>query len=296
VATPPVGPDARRALSPLERILAEAKRLPMMPAAVLRLFALARDEKSGAADVEAAIRPDVTLAASVLRLANSPVYGLVRKVTDLRMAVSLLGSRRLCDIAASAHLLRIATDQLHGYEVGAKAFWTHCSAVALLAERLASRIGVAQGQQVFMCGLLHDIGKIAVSLAWLEQPFELCTPAEGSRGDLLAAERVALGTDHAEVGSALVDTWRLPRIVSQTAQWHHAPELCPEEARETAMVVHVANGLAHEMGHGASRTEVSGLFDPKIMDILGLNPHMLEQVSTDTTDVIQAAARLHSGR
>ncbi|MBN1612168.1 MAG: HDOD domain-containing protein [Polyangiaceae bacterium] len=293
---PPTAPDSQRSVPPLERILAEAKRLPTMPAAVLRLFALARDERAGAADVEAAIRPDVTLSASVLRLANSPVYGMVRKVTDLRMAVSLLGSRRLCDVAASAHLLRIATDRLHGYEVAAKAFWTHCSAVALLAEALARRIGAAQGQQVFMCGLLHDIGKIAVSLAWLEQPFELGAPLEGSRADLLAAERVELGTDHAEVGGALLETWRLPAAVCHTARWHHTPELCPEEAQEIAMVVHLANGLAHEMGHGASRSEVSGLFDPKIMGILGLNPHQLERASIEAADVIQAAANLHSGR
>ena len=283
-------------MSELERILEEGQRIPVMPAAVLRLFALARDPRAGIAQIEASIRPDVTLAANVLRLANSATYGQCRRIDDIRMAVTLLGARRVCDLAASAHVLQIAGKYVHGYGIEAKAFWTHCSAVALLSENIAKRHAPSALGHAFLCGLLHDVGKIAISQAWLGNPFELDLSRGASRLDWLFAERSLLGTDHAEVGSSISAVWQLPPLVGQVIRWHHAPKESPEPSRPAASVVHVGNGLSHAMGFGSHGAAWPGMFDEEVGRNLGLDGAALERLALETEEAIVAASDLHGER
>ena len=283
-------------MTELERILDEGRQIPVLPAAVLRLFALARDPNAGIAEVEAAVRPDVTLTANVLRLANSATYGQPRRIDNIGRAVLLLGIQKMCDLAASSHMLQIAGMYVHGYGGSPSEFWTHCWAVALISETIAKRNPSTPTKHAFVCGVLHDLGKVAVSQALLDRPFELSAPPGASRADWLQAERAVLGTDHAEVGGGIADIWQLPPMIGQVIRWHHAPDGSPEDARATSGVVYVANGLAHAMGFGSESMTGTDPFDPQVAHRLGLKGCDLEDVARDTQQAIASAQELRGGR
>lgn len=279
----------------IERIVHHCNRLPAMPAVVSKLNALAQNERSSASDFERVIKPDVTLAATLLRLANSPAFGFASRITDVRTAVTLLGMKRVCELATSAHLLRVVSDRLHGYEMEAASFWTHCSAVAILSEALAKDLNTEFREHAFTCGLLHDIGKLAISCAWREDPAVFKTP--DAIDNFFDAEREALGTDHAEVGGTLAEKWHLPPAVDLAIRWHHQPMgYTGPNGWSCVAVVHVANVMAHALGYGADAGGLRRRLDPAVCDKLGVRSELLEKIASQTADMILSAAEAYENR
>ncbi len=283
-------------MSPVQKMLAQAAKIPAMPASVARLFAMAQDSRSTAADVERLLRSDVALSANLLRLANSPLAGRSRRISDLRSAVTMLGLRRVCEIAASAHLLRVISRPLYGYNMTPLSFWRHCSAVGLLAENLAKQLRLENTSLAFTCGMLHDIGKLAISVACEAEGIELRVPYELSDQQFIESERQAFNTDHVEVGDALARQWHLPKEIVAAARWHHAPEACPDEhLRPIVAVVHVSDFMAHAFGYGTDAGELSRVVSAQACHDLGVTVQALEVVASETLEAIQGAVSLFEG-
>jgi putative nucleotidyltransferase with HDIG domain len=276
----------------LQSVLGRLKDLPTLSAAAVRLSELARDERTGAADFEKVIRPDPALTANVLRVVNSAYFGLRCRVDSVRQAITLLGLKRTSEVAAAAALAPVIPPRLPGYELEAAGFWTHCVAVAVLSERLAAELGVRRPELTFTAGLLHDIGKIAISafVSGASGPI-----LERARGGLafVSAEREVLGVDHTDVGGAVAAAWHLPAAVTDVARWHHAPGLAGEGTdRHIIDLVHVADGLAHAMGLGADVGELARKVDPGAETRLGIRARRLERVAGQSLDEIRDLAQV----
>jgi putative nucleotidyltransferase with HDIG domain len=277
-------------------ILKQATQIPAMPASVAKLFAMARDERSGPADVERVLKSDVSLSASLLRLANSPLVGRSRTVADLRTAVTVLGLRRVCDAAASAHLLRLVSRPLHGYSMTPLSYWKHCTAVGILSEALASHLKLEQVEMALSSGMLHDIGKLAISVACEKQKLELGVPLDLVAEQFIDAEQIAFGTDHVEVGEALCRQWHLPEEIALAARWHHAPNDCPAiHGRQIADVVHISDMMAHAFGYGTDAGGLARAVSGATCERLGLGIEHLELIASETLDSIQEAVLIFDG-
>jgi putative nucleotidyltransferase with HDIG domain len=275
------------------QILARLKQLPTLPASVVRLSALLRDERSGVADFEAVIRPDPALSANLLRIVNSAYFGLRSRAESVRQALALLGLRRTCEVAAAAGFAPIIPSRLPGYEVEAFTFWLHCVAVAVLSERLAAEIGVRRPELTFTAGLLHDIGKLAIGVFVAESANAIREGMQGRGLSFIDAEREALGLDHAAVGESVARTWCLPTVVADVVRWHHAPSEAPANAAcDLIELVHVADALSHALGLGADAGELARHVDPAAKARLGIGSRRLESVAGSCLEEIRELARL----
>jgi putative nucleotidyltransferase with HDIG domain len=261
-------------------VLERVRQLPTLPVAVARLAALLEDPRSSAGDFERVIRPDPALTANLLRLANSAYFGLPRRVESVRDAITLLGLRRVFEVTTTAATSRVIPPRLPGYEIDSQAFWQHCLAVAVLAERLGVELKQRPGQLLFTMGLLHDVGKLVVGtfLAAHSPEVLACVRAEGEA--LVEAERAVLGFDHAEMGAAVADAWSLPPAVAAAARWHHAPDAAPaHEPRLPLDLIHAADNLSHVLGLGADVGELHRTVDRAATERLGLTARRLEHVA-----------------
>jgi HD-like signal output (HDOD) protein len=146
-------------MNPRDRVLAQLKRLPTLPAAAARISDLAHDDTASARDWEMAIKPDPALTANLLRLANSSFFGYRGQIESARHAITLLGTKRVFDAAMGAGFAKVIPTSIPGYGLSAPAFWQHSTAVAILSERLAARLLGGAPALAFTSGLLHDIGK-----------------------------------------------------------------------------------------------------------------------------------------
>jgi putative nucleotidyltransferase with HDIG domain len=276
----------------LEAVLAGVRELPTLSQVIVRLGQLLRDPRSSAADFEKVIRPDPALTTNLLRIANSAFFGVRCPVDTVRQAVTLLGQKRVYEVAAAAALAPVIPARLPGYEVEAASFWMHCVAVGVLAERLAAELRVAPPDLTFTAGLLHDVGKLAAAAFVAGASDEIMERVR--RGDDFAvAERAVLGLDHGEVGGVVAAAWGLPQPVRAVARWHHAPGT--EAAGPDGVLVdlvHAADALAHALGLGADAGELARTVDPGAEARLGVRSRRLERVAGESLDAIREMASL----
>jgi len=183
-----------------------------------------------------------------LGLVNSPFYGMNRKIASIRDAVMVLGFRGLRSLILATSTADYMMSDYSCYGHSEKGLWQHSLAVASAAKTLGKIIGLSQEEQeeLFIAGLLHDIGKMLVA-PYLQERNISFSPGKGSMVEL---ERSAIGMDHAEAGALVAAKWNLSEMVQELLRAHHDAEHCPEDARAHLAVLRIANALAHEAGTG----------------------------------------------
>ena len=230
--------------------------LPSLPVVLVEAAALLDAPDAGAGRVADCLGRDPALAAGVLRLVNSPVFARGKEHTTLSHAVTSLGFRRLRSLlaAASIDFLRftcIGEDHEDVKRVLDR-IWRNSSCTAISARLLAERAGHPFGEEAFLCGLLHDVGKLAL-LRTLPGRYAAVAAAAEDSADLLVREEAAFGFNHALLGTYVSEMWRFSAEVGACIRRHHDRLEPPFSTREDvlAALVQVADLTAHYLGHGS---------------------------------------------
>ena len=181
---------------------------------------------------------DVSLSAKLLQLVNSSFFGISRKVVAPAHAVSLLGTAIVRAVAISMELFTHAGSD-HG-PLPLTQFMAWSLDAASLARQVGRRLGWPESviDEVFLAGLLHDIGELVIASQAPERYRAI--HADATARDLEAAERAHLGATHAEVGGYLLSLWGFESTIVDAAVYHHAPAHCPDGANHALVAVHLA--------------------------------------------------------
>jgi putative nucleotidyltransferase with HDIG domain len=202
----------------------KAKSLPSLPLTVMALSEAVQDERCTVDRILGILSKDPPLSATLLRLANSPLYAGEGGVMDLRSAVLRLGFDAIANLGTGAAVIKTLRGGTH---LDAVKLWQHSVAVGLTAKGvciLAKRHG--QAETAFLAGLLHDIGKIALDTCFPEAyTTVLQKVADGAF--FVDAEHEVLGMDHATAGSILAADWSFPQAIVEVIRDHHDPK--PED-------------------------------------------------------------------
>ncbi|MGH9943631.1 MAG: HDOD domain-containing protein [Pyrinomonadaceae bacterium] len=220
--------------------------LPPLPGAAMRVASLTQDVNASTRAIADALGADPVLAARVLRAANSPMYSLERRVTALPMAVNALGNHTLnllSVVSATADALKDKKFQT----ALMKKLWIHSLAVGVAARALIRELKLNGGEEAFICGLLHDIGKLILNSCDAEL-YASCASCEDEQG-MLDREREIFGYTHAQVGALVAKRWNFPDEISYAIYNHHHPG----ESKGSVVisrVIDVADSLAISHGFG----------------------------------------------
>lgn len=206
-----------RGLTKTISISEELAKLPTQPVAALRVLRMVDDPRASAAALGRLVEVDPGLSTKVMRLANSPYYGLSGKVASAAQATVLLGFSTVRALAASAAAGLLVDQQ----PVGPPGFWSHAVLTACGASAVARRVG-GQAANAFTAGLLHDIGR-ALFFRIDQDRFAQIGEAVADGMSTEAAEREIFGTDHAEAGGRVLEEWRFPASLSRAISAHHEP-------------------------------------------------------------------------
>jgi putative nucleotidyltransferase with HDIG domain len=232
----------------LSKLIASTSELASLPSTTVRLLDLLDDATVDASAVLEIIEKDPSLTANLLKLCNSAYYGLRGRVGSVRQALVLLGNQTVLTLAFATSMGQILRSPLRAYGMEKHELWHHSVATALAAASLSADGGRERRERAFTAGLVHDIGKILLDRELGDQLVQL--PQVASEEELLAAERAALGYDHASAGGALAEAWSFPEDLAAAVAYHHAPERA-EHAADLVGNICAANLLALAAGLGA---------------------------------------------
>ena len=236
-----------------DRVLRSVDNLPPLPAVATRLCRLAEDLDADIDEVSEVVASDQALTVRILRIANSAFFGLSREVTTVSRAIVILGFRAVSSLSLGTTLMSAQLAEQEGSVLDQEQFWIHSLAVGVASRLLAKRLRVREVEEMFVAGLVHDIGKLVFVRELPDSYQGVLARAESGEGSLHSLEKAVLGVDHPEVNLKLGEHWALPSRLVEAMTLHHAPEhASASDAPEDliAPVVGVANGLARIVGIG----------------------------------------------
>jgi diguanylate cyclase (GGDEF)-like protein len=263
--------------------------LPSMPAVAIRILDLCQQSEPELDEIAKLLSHDPALTAKLLRLTNSPVYGLKSRVSTVSQAVVILGLNAIQTLALSFSLVK----NLQQRDLKpANWFWRRSLLAAVASREIAIAVGCLQSEEAFLAALLQDIGILA--LRQLGEPgYEsLSGHAENDHRGLSAMETELFGMDHATIGGWLCEKWKLPPVLCTAVAYSHAPQDLPPDTHpdvaRIARIVAVA-GLAADIwmrdNTATATAEVRAMSEQLLQVPSATLDQVLQRVTENSKDV-----------
>lgn len=264
----------------------EIDELRAIPVVVMELMSMLNEPETPVEEIAGKIKEDEAISAFVLKCCNSAHYGIKTVISTVSQGLIMLGYFRYKSILMS-YFLRQLHQKINKKYI-ANYLWEHSICVALTARELAihAKLKKDHVEEVYMAGLLHDIGKLAFYFSAPEAYETLIQVADKERLSILPIEESSYGYNHAAVGFHLLTKWRLPKRLSAPAFYHHNIEQSRDNSTSVKLVT-FANTLTHaEIG---KRAEIS---DAQL-DVYGLTKIEYNALVKKMFDALMEAGLIH---
>jgi putative nucleotidyltransferase with HDIG domain len=249
--------------------------MPPLPEALNRLMGMLNSDQISAAQVAAVIEGDSVLSGSVMRCVNSPYYGMPRRVSSIRHAVTLLGFQTVRNLALAFSMRRMMTGNAASRKLYSS-YSRHALATAILTQAAAARTAVCEVETAFAAGLFHDVGKLLIYTAAPEAMPSILEIWESGDGPYEEAEQEVLEVTHSELSAIVLEGWKLPDAICDAARYHHTPQDFPlsegQEPPSLATLVHAADLVVNYEGLRSPESKERPAPDPtEALGALGLS-------------------------
>ena len=254
--------------------------LPEIPSVVFELNEVIANPMSSADHIAQVVNKSPSLTALLLKIVNSSFYGLPSKIDKVSHAVTLIGTREISGLALGISILSIFKN-IPKEMIDMYSFLKHSLACGILSRILAAQKNFGQTEQLFVSGLLHDLGRLILYLYFADESRNMLSRARHNNKLLYQEERDYLGCDHAQVGKQLMDQWKLPLILENNVLYHHNPS----EAQQPipAAIVHLSDIIVNSIGIGSSGEQFVPPLDTAAWENLDLPLSSFETVIGQAT-------------
>ncbi|MCK9605531.1 MAG: HDOD domain-containing protein [Methylomonas sp.] len=262
-----------------EQLLVFVDKMPAFRSSVQRLLLLAADLNADGREIVQVIESDPLMTVKILKVINSPFYGLAQKISSVQRAVVHLGINTIKNLALSVAAIGVLpTKNQAGFDT--HAFLLHSLTTAALCKLLADRLKVPlmQGSDYFVAGLLHDFGKIVFAEFIPTAYKQVLDTAKEQEINLFQAELDILGTDHSQAGKLLAEHWGLANELVEAIDHHHSEHL----HTQLGDCLFAANQISKKLGFGFAGNPVVDELPPDTAHVFGMN---LEDLIIDLGDL-----------
>lgn len=239
--------------APLGKVRAYILRMAGLSTTAIKVLQTCNEPNACANDLNRVISLDPVLTGRVLQLINSAYYSLPSKVNSLTRAIILLGINTVKNVVLSFAIFQSFSRRDSFRSFTADQFWTHSLSTAAAAKLLGASSGVplAEREEFFVAGLMHDIGKIPLNHLFPEAYREAVAIAQSSGRGMRCEENSRIGVDHCRVGHMIARKWQLSPALTAALSDHHTHSENQIEGRfGLSDAVALADALAHHMGAG----------------------------------------------
>ena len=270
----------------LRDFLRKIKELPTISAVASEINTLDKNDSLNAKSLGPIIARDPALTAAVLKLANSAYYGMPREIASLERAITILGFDTIKNLALTISVFHVFKNR-EGQSLDLKGLWYHSLGVGLAAKHLVLHSSILAAnktlpEQAFICGLMHDIGKIAFAK---NLPNEMAEILQQTRSGTIAQheiEKNILGFNHQRAGQAMAASWNFPEDYQTVIRLHHTPSAAvigEPKLAALVMAVYLGNNLAKTLHLGESTDPHLTAVTPENLNSLKIDEQSLAEIS-----------------
>ncbi|MEQ1741845.1 MAG: HDOD domain-containing protein [Candidatus Nitrotoga sp.] len=275
----------------LRQTVKKINTLPAMPVIAQKLLALSIDTDEGEREMLMLIEQDPQISAKIIGLSNSANLGSARKSTSVKEAAILLGMSRVKSIATGIAIMSVSTKVSTG-KLKTQDLWLHSFGIAFamlsIARAMPAKIR-PKDDLVFLAGILHDIGYLALAFLDPERSDDLhVLLLSESESPVLSIERQLLEICHDELGAELARHWNLPDEIIAVLRYHHTPDVV--EAAAGQPIVHMISLAEKLLASFGIHEHVDANISDKDWEVLGIDPSKAEEIGVEVAEHAEQAA------
>jgi HD-like signal output (HDOD) protein len=256
-------------------------QLPTLPVIVEKILSMAREDNTSAKDLAETISKDQAISNKILRLSNSAYYGMMKEIDSIPRAITIIGFNEIISLTIGMSVI----SAFSGGNASDKTFnmrgmWIHSLGCAFAARKTAKKLEIMEAEQIFISGLLHDMGKVILALYFPDEYNAAFEYSKENKIDLYKGEKHILGMDHATLSGQLMERWNFPDIILIPPRYHHSVDQCPPNYHQLALIIAFSDYLSHKAEFGENWAEKTpGII--KVRDQLGFTKTEVEQMVED---------------
>jgi putative nucleotidyltransferase with HDIG domain len=275
-------PQKERQRRDIEKFI---QKMPSLSTTVGKVLEICSRTDASPNELNKVISLDPVLTGQVLKLINSAYYSLVNRVTSLTRAITMLGMNTVKNMALSTAIIRTVTGAKKSKALPTAKFWAHSIGSGVAAKLLGEAKGlpVMEREELFLGGLLHDLGKVPFG----DEYIEVLNIARFQQLPLVDLELEVMGIDHQEVGLMIADKWKLNAVITNCIGNHHQVANLRDEARQQVALVALGNIYINILDHGYAgdrfprEDEIGPLLDSVNLswrDFSGIGGRVVEEI------------------
>jgi putative nucleotidyltransferase with HDIG domain len=255
--------------------------LPTIPSVLRRLLVVIENPKASLSEIGEFISNDPVLTSRVIKMVNSPIYGFPGRISSVSQSLILLGLNVVKGMLLGVSVFEAMQTAMVG-------LWEHSLGSAIAARIIAQKKGLSEPEEVSVAALLHDIGKVVLSLKFPEDYAAVIKEAEGHESFIFEAEKNQFSVNHAEAGSWIARKWNFPKNLIEVIEYHHKPHLSKNVPVQSA-IIHASDIIIKSVGFGFSGDSFVPSMNPQAWQILGLSEADMKDVFSELEDSLSDA-------
>ena len=281
-------PIASEVAAKRQEILDSIAHLSVLQPTAARALSMLSNPNYDLGELVDTIEADPALTARLLRIANAPFFQAPRQIGTVREAAVRLGPKYLLNIITAGMVGNLQPDALAGYDLSPQSLSHHCLFVAVAAETLCETLEIETLPVLFTSAILHDVGKLVLS-PFVSDHLSNIQQAVADGHSIDEAEETYLGIGHAEAGAALMNRWRLPKLIVDMVHWHHKPH-AQKHWIAYIYLIYVADAISLMRGIGDAIDGELPVLSRRVTRHLGVTPDIMtsvgEQADERTTELL----------
>jgi putative nucleotidyltransferase with HDIG domain len=258
-----------------EELIQNLGELPPLPQVATRVIRISAASNTSTEELKHLISTDQALSSQVLRVANSAMFGMMREVTTLTQAIMTLGFSTTRSVVLASSVKNLFNRGPAG--VQERTLWEHALVTAITGSAFSKAMRFTDVEEVFLGGLMHDIGKSVLAMKFPERYPSLLQSIQDQEEDGITLELDVFGFDHTMVGEALLASWNLSEETRAAVRWHHNPIQAATAHHRLVALVALGNQVAMDLKVGLDTPDSLAGATWEAMDILKLDERTYQE-------------------
>jgi len=276
--------------NPMRLIIQKIKKIPTLPAIAQEVLHLTLDDSVSTQRLEEIIEHDPPIASRILSVSNSAFFGIDKPNLSIRNAIVRIGFDNVRQIALGIALLSVFRNGNRSHPIDPIQIFRHSIAVGMMAKFLANQLKWRDRDEIFICGMLHDLGMLVMN-SYAEEMYCKVIASIKKGEPLCDTETRVLGCSHTTVGEWLAEKWNLPEAVIETIRFHHDPLL---SGSNQIALIYLADSLCNMKYFCATSNRPAISIDETVFDRLNISrSHFIEIESAISGDMFSEGIFAH---